>query len=101
MTEAGEFAMWLAIGGVLIVTLVGPIGQAIGRRIAGRRTDASAGLTTGQMAAERMAELEARMAEVDQAQARLGGLEERLEFAERLLAQASLEQRALGRTEGP
>jgi hypothetical protein len=44
------------------------------------------GLTTGEMHAERIAELEQRVAEVDSVQARVYELEERLDFTERLLA---------------
>ena len=61
MGDAGELAMFLAIGSVLVTVLVGPIGQAIGRRISrGKGGDP---------------ELESER----------GQLEERLEFAERLL----------------
>ena len=44
------------------------------------------GLSTGEMTAERLAELEQRMEELEAAQARVAELEERLDFAERLLA---------------
>lgn len=53
------------------------------------------GLSSGEMAAERIMELEQRMAELESAHARVAELEERLDFAERLLAQTA-EQRALG-----
>jgi hypothetical protein len=43
-------------------------------------------LSTGEMAAERIAELEQRVAELELDQARIAELEERLDFAERLLA---------------
>jgi uncharacterized coiled-coil protein SlyX len=46
------------------------------------------------MAAERLAELEERIAEVEAGQARMAELEERLDFAERLLARPP-EQRML------
>lgn len=45
----------------------------------------SPGLTTGQMLAERLAEVERRESEVDAVHARLEELEERLDFSERLL----------------
>ena len=45
-------------------------------------------VTTGELAAERMADLDARLHEMDQLQFRVQELEERLDFAERLLAQA-------------
>jgi len=45
------------------------------------------GLTTGEVAQERLDEVEARLAEVDALHARVAELEERLDFSERLLAQ--------------
>ena len=59
---------------------------AIRRRLALRRDHSPTGITTGEMAAERLAELEGRMADLEAAQARIVELEERLDFAERLLA---------------
>lgn len=59
---------------------------SIRRGLALRRIETK-GLTTGEMAAERLAELEERIAEVEAGQARIAELEERLDFAERLLAQ--------------
>lgn len=44
------------------------------------------GLTTGQMAAARLEELEQRVADLEVAEARVLELEERLDFTERLLA---------------
>ncbi len=70
----------------------------IRRRLALRRIERR-GLTTGEMAAERIAELEQRLAELEGAMGRVAELEERVDFAERLLAQSSAEQRALGGTE--
>ena len=58
---------------------------SIRRRLALRRTE-PAGLSTGEMAAERLAELEERLLELEAGQARMAELEERLDFAERLLA---------------
>lgn len=43
--------------------------------------------TAGELAAERMADLEARLGDMDQLHDRVQELEERLDFAERLLAQ--------------
>jgi hypothetical protein len=85
MGEAGFFALFLAAGAGLVALLVGPVGTGIGRRLSGRRGDAGPGLSTGEMAAERIADLEARVAELEAAQARMLELEERLDFAERLL----------------
>jgi hypothetical protein len=50
------------------------------------------GLTTGEMAAERVAELENRVADLEAQQSRNFELEERLEFAERLLARSASER---------
>ncbi|HSE51112.1 MAG TPA: hypothetical protein VLB00_02930 [Gemmatimonadales bacterium] len=58
---------------------------SIRRRLALRKGE-TRGLTTGEMAAERLAEMEERIAELEAGQARMAELEERLDFAERLLA---------------
>lgn len=50
------------------------------------------GLTTGQMAAARIEELEQRVAELESTSFRMTELEERLDFAERLLAQGTGER---------
>lgn len=57
-----------------------------------RQHRAAPGLTTGQMVAARLAEVERREAEVDAVHARLAELEERLDFSERLLAQGARER---------
>jgi hypothetical protein len=44
--------------------------------------------TTGEIAAQQVADIEARLSETDHLQFRVQELEERLDFAERLLAQA-------------
>lgn len=44
------------------------------------------GLTSGRMAAERLAEMEQRLGELEAVQSRVAELEERLDFTERLLA---------------
>ena len=84
MSEAGQFAMFLAWGAALVALVVGPIGKAIARRIAGGKHPV--GVTTGEMDAARVSELEERMGELETAQARIAELEERLDFAERMLA---------------
>jgi hypothetical protein len=59
------------------------------RRHRGRKRlsqERETGLTTGQMAADRLADVEARLAELEGAQERLAELEERVDFAERMLA---------------
>ena len=65
---------------------------SIRRRLALRKGE-TRGLTTGDMAAERLAEMEERIAELEAGQVRMAELEERLDFAERLLARPP-EQRA-------
>ena len=47
--------------------------------------------TTGEVALERLADLDARLSDVDMLHQRVQELEERLDFAERLLAQARAE----------
>jgi hypothetical protein len=90
--EAGYFALFLAVGAIGASFLWGPIGQALARKIAGRSKDD--GITTGEMAAERIADLEARLAELEAgSQARVAELEERLEFAERVIASLPPETR--------
>jgi hypothetical protein len=58
------------------------------RRSLALRSAARAGLTTGEMEAERIAELEQRVADLEAGQAHVADLAERLDFAERLLAQS-------------
>jgi hypothetical protein len=60
---------------MVVALFVGPMRQAIGRRIAGEKKGRADGVSTGEMAAERVALLESRIQE----------MEERLDFAERLL----------------
>lgn len=97
MTELGEFAMYMATGGVCVAAVLGvirPIGLAVARRISGRGTpDPATGITTGEMTAARMAALEDRINELE---AERNNLEERLDFAERMLSQGQSEQRAVG-----
>ncbi len=85
MGELGFFALFGAIAAIGASLFLGPIGQAIARRIAGTPPKGRDGLSTGEMAAERVAGLEARVVE----------LEERLDFTERLLAQGNGEPSAL------
>ena len=76
--EAVFFASVTAVSSLVLLS--------IRRRLALRNAE-TRGLTTGEMAAERLAELEERLAEVEAGQGRIAELEERLDFAERLLAQ--------------
>ena len=85
MTESGEFAMWLAIGAgqVAFWIAMSPVIRALSDRIA-RRGGAGAELEA------RVADLEQRSlttGETESQFARFAELEERLDFAERLLAQ--------------
>ncbi|NOT10115.1 MAG: hypothetical protein HOP28_18130, partial [Gemmatimonadales bacterium] len=70
-----------------VMATVSLVVLAVRRKIALKSgSTGHAGLTTGEMAAERVADLEERVAELESAQSRLFELEERLDFAERLLA---------------
>ncbi len=66
------------------------------RRAIALRSGARTGLSTGEMEAERIAELEQRVAELEAGQAHVADLAERLDFAERLLAQSSPPLRVVG-----
>ena len=80
MSPPGELAMFLAIGAAAVGLFFGPIGSAIAQRVFGR-----------QGAIDARAEIEdvgGRVnAEMDELRHRLAEVEERLDFAERLLAQ--------------
>jgi hypothetical protein len=92
--ELGEFAMWLAVGFGFLGFWFGPIAKAIGRWIESR---------TGGGGKQQVHELETRVAELEHmllrtpAQGvpaeRVAELEERLDFAERLLSQRSETER--------
>jgi hypothetical protein len=94
MSEAGEFAMWLAVGGtsVGLLTVLQPLVRAWARRI-----------EAGTVSAETQARLDALeqrgmvSGEVDLTRQRLAELEERLDFAERLLGQVRPAEAALPR----
>jgi hypothetical protein len=82
---------------------------AVRRRLALRRAE-NMGLASGELAAERLAELERRVAELEFQEVRMVELEERLDFAERLLATgeksakelpASAERQAIPRESAP
>ena len=84
MSELGQFALGMAFGLAALGFFFGPIGKALGARISGGKARRPGdGLTTGEMAAERLSALEDRIAELESER---GQLEERLEFAERLLS---------------
>lgn len=65
----------------------------IRRHFALKKLAKTEGFSTGEMAAERIADLEARVAELEIGHARLAELEERMDFSERLLTQQSQESR--------
>lgn len=69
---------------------------AIRRKIA-LRSGATAGLTTGEAAAERIAELEARVEYLEAGQGRVEELAERLDFTERLLTEATRQSARVGK----
>jgi hypothetical protein len=71
--------MTLALGGFGVLLARGPLGRALARRIEGTRADP-------EDLAARLVELEQRLAESDLDRRRLAELEERVDFAERLLA---------------
>jgi hypothetical protein len=78
MSGAGELAMFLAIGAAAVALLFGPIGSALARRIGGRPEPHD---THG-----KIEEMNGRVsAEVHDLRNRLAEVEERLDFAERLL----------------
>jgi hypothetical protein len=71
--------MTLILGAGVVLILRGPLGRALGRRIEGSGGAAEA-------LAAKVADLETRLADLEQERLRLAELEERLDFAERLLA---------------
>jgi hypothetical protein len=79
MTPPGELAMFLAIGAAAVGVLFGPIGSALARHLVGRSEPGDAHVE--------IEEMRARVTdEVDDLRNRLAEVEERLDFAERLLA---------------
>lgn len=91
----GALGFWMAMGGIGIAFFLGPIGQAMARRIGAKSADPATGLTTGEMNAERVAAVEERLLQME---AERHQLEERLDFAERMLSQGN-EAKALDRGE--
>lgn len=82
--------MTLIFGAGVVLILRGPVGRALARRIEGQSGAA------GELAA-RVDELEARLAELEQDRARTAELEERVDFAERLIARQDQAARELPR----
>lgn len=83
----GALAFWLAVGGIGMAALLGPLGQAIARRITHGKAAAGPGVITGEAQAERVALLEERLAQLE---GERNQLDERLDFAERMLAQGQV-----------
>lgn len=83
----GDMAFWLAVGLIGLGVTFGPIGRAIARTVE-LSVDAVVGRLFGRGSAERAEELEQlqqRVGELEGVETRLLELEERLDFAERLL----------------
>ena len=91
MTGAGELAMFLAIGSAAVALLFGPIGSAIGRRISGRSEPEDTQRKIEEIGMNVTTELE-------DLRGRLAEAEERLDFAERLLAHGLPENQLRGGT---
>jgi hypothetical protein len=91
MTAAGELAMFLAIGAAAVGFLFGPIGSALARRLGGR-SDLSE-------IRNDIEEVRTVTAEVDDLRNRLAEVEERLDFAERLLTHEGQVDQLSGRAQ--
>lgn len=85
MSDIGQFAMFFSIGLLGLGFFFGPIGKAFGRWLESYSQKGSD--------PERFRELETRLADLEANCERMGELEERLDFAERLLAK----EREVGR----
>ena len=86
-----------------LISIVSLVVLAVRRSIAMwrlKRTGQQNELTTGEVAAMRIAELEERIAELESAQFQIAELSERMDFAERLLAKPPAE-RVLPRGDAP
>jgi len=89
MTGAGELAMFLAIGAAAVALLFGPIGSAVARRIGGGPEPGNAHVDIEEMRA-------LVTAEVSDLRHQLTEVEDRLDFAERLLAHSGPENQLPG-----
>ncbi len=77
---------------VVPLTLAGSAVLFEWRRRKALREQGPVGLTSGEAAAHRLADVEDRVAEIDTLHARIMELEERVDFSERLLARADQRQ---------
>ena len=75
----GPLAALLVVATSIVLVLRGPLGRALARRIEGSRSP-------DQHLVQRLEEAEARLQTLELTQERMLELEERLDFAERLLA---------------
>ncbi|MGH7516676.1 MAG: hypothetical protein ACREOC_04280 [Gemmatimonadales bacterium] len=89
MTEFGQFAMFLAVAAGALGIFFGPIGRAVGRLIEGPKRGPAADDPV-------VHDLRARVEQLEAERGRIAELEERIDFAERMLAQ----QREPGRIGG-
>lgn len=81
---------------VIPLTFAGSAGLFEWRRRKALKEQGPVGLTSGEVAAHRLADVEDRVAEIDLLHARLMELEERVDFSERLLARGDNQQVAGG-----
>jgi hypothetical protein len=81
MGEAGAFAFWLAVGLASLGFMFSPLASAIARRIESR-----GGRVVPDTVREQLEHLETRVLELEGVEQRLLEVEERLDFAERMLA---------------
>ncbi len=79
MSQLGEYAMYLAVAVGALGIFLGPIGRAVGRLIEGPKHDRVDDAAIG--------ELRSRVEQLEAERGRLAELEERIEFAERMLTQ--------------
>lgn len=84
--ERGALQIGVATASVIVLGI---------RRHFAAKDRAAGGLTTGEMAASRIEELEHRVDQLESGQAHIAELEERLDFTERLLIQHSDQPSAL------
>ncbi|MGH6885350.1 MAG: hypothetical protein ACREGK_04670 [Geminicoccales bacterium] len=80
MSELGQFAMFMAVAAGALGIFFGPIGRAVGRLIEGPKRGPVAGDPV-------VHDLRARVEQLEAERGRIAELEERLDFAERMLAQ--------------